>query len=82
MRNLVVFVFGLIFCFSASAQENVELTVYNQNFALVKDQRNLDLKKGLNKIDFKDVASLIEPTSVHFVSLTSPDSCSILEQNY
>jgi len=82
MRNLVVFVLGFVFCFSAHAEENVELTVYNQNFALVKDQRSLDLKKGLNKVDFRDVASLIEPTSVHFVSLTSPDSCYILEQNY
>ncbi|MCK9614968.1 MAG: DUF4139 domain-containing protein [Candidatus Omnitrophica bacterium] len=82
MKNLVIFVFGFLFCFSVCAQENVELTVYNQNFALVKDQRSLDLKKGLNKVDFKDVASLIEPTSVHFVSLTAPDSCSILEQNY
>jgi hypothetical protein len=82
MKNLVIFVFCFLFCFSARAQENVELTVYNQNFALVKDQRSLDLKKGLNKVDFKDVASLIEPTSVHFVSLTAPDSCSILEQNY
>lgn len=82
MRNLVIFILGFFFCFYASAQENVELTVYNQNFALVKDQRNLDLKKGLNKVDFKDVASLIEPTSVHFVSLTAPDSCYILEQNY
>jgi len=81
MRNLVVFVFSFLFCFSAFTQE-VELTVYNQNFALVKDQRSLDLKKGVNKVDFKDVASLIEPTSVHFVSLTAPDSCYILEQNY
>ncbi|MDD4954767.1 MAG: DUF4139 domain-containing protein [Candidatus Omnitrophica bacterium] len=81
MREFAVFVLGFIFCFCASAQE-VELTVYNQNFALVKDQRNLDLKKGVNKVDFKDVASLIEPTSVHFVSLTAPDACYILEQNY
>lgn len=82
MKGFMIFVFGFLLCFSVYAQENVELTVYNQNFALVKDQRSLDLKKGLNKIDFKDVASLIEPTSVHFVSLTAPDSCSILEQNY
>lgn len=82
MKRLMLFAFCFLFHFCIFAQENVELTVYNQNFALVKDQRILDLKKGLNKIDFKDVASLIEPTSVHFVSLTAPDSCYILEQNY
>jgi len=82
MRKIVFFVFVVFFCLSAYAQENVELTVYNQNFALVKDQRYLDLKKGINKIEFKDVASLIEPTSVHFVSVSAPNSSSILEQNY
>lgn len=64
------------------AQEGVEVTIYNQNFALVKDQRYFEFEKGINKIEFKDVAALIEPTSVHFTSLTSPASCNILEQNY
>lgn len=82
MKTLAVFLISFAFYISAVAQENIELTVYNQNFALVKDQRSLDLKKGTNKVAFKDVASLIEPTSVHFVSLTAPDSCYILEQNY
>ncbi len=79
-KYLPVILSGLFFI--TAHAENVELTVYNQNFALVKDQRTFQLKKGLNKIDFTDVASLIEPTSVHFVSLTSPESCTILEQNY
>jgi hypothetical protein len=73
---------GIFVSLSAYAEKNVELTVYNQNFALIKDQRELELKKGVNKIEFKEVASLIEPTSVHFISLTAPESCFILEQNY
>lgn len=84
MKKLSLFVLGFIFaiCLYAQQQEAVELTIYNQNFALVKDQRYFDFKKGLNKVDFRDVAALIEPTSVHFVSLTAPQSCLILEQNY
>ncbi len=61
----------------------VRLTVYNDNFALVKDRRVLDepLKKGINLIRFTDVASTIDATSVYFRSLTDPDA-SVVEQNY
>jgi hypothetical protein len=65
------------------AQEaGVELAVYNQNLALVKDRRSLDLSEGLNQVQFSDVASQIDPTSVHFRSLTDPEGTSVLEQNY
>jgi hypothetical protein len=67
----------------ASAQdEGLELAVYNQNLALVKDPRRLDLSPGLNEVRFGDVAALIDPTSVHFRSLTDPDGTIVLEQNY
>lgn len=82
MKKLVLVILSLLFAASVFAQESVEVTIYNQNFALVKDQRYLEFDKGINKIEFKDVAALIEPTSVHFVSVTSPASCNILEQNY
>ena len=60
----------------------VELAVYNQNLALVKDQRSLELNQGLNEVRFVDVASQIDPTSVHFRSLTDPTGTTVLEQNY
>lgn len=82
MKKLVLVILSLLFATSVFAQGSVEVTIYNQNFALVKDQRYLEFDKGINKIEFKDVAALIEPTSVHFVSVTSPASCNILEQNY
>lgn len=70
----------------ASGQEmerkEVSLTIYNQNFALVRDLRFLQLKEGLNKVRFSDIASQIDATSVHFQSLTAPTECSILEQNF
>ena len=82
MKKLILAVLPLLFAVPVFAQESVEVTIYNQNFALVKDQRYFDLDKGVNKIEFKDVAALIEPTSVHFTSVSSPASCNILEQNY
>jgi hypothetical protein len=82
MKRFALVMLSLLFALPAFAQESVEVTVYNQNFALIKDQRYFDLDKGVNKLEFKDVAALIEPTSVHFNSLTAPASAGILEQNY
>lgn len=62
--------------------EGVELAVYNQNLALVKDRRSMELSKGLNEVRFSDVAAQIDPTSVHFRSLTDPEGTVVLEQNY
>ena len=62
--------------------EGLELAVYNQNLALVKDVRSLDLSEGLNEVRFVDVAALIDPTSVSFRSLTDPEGTGVLEQNY
>jgi hypothetical protein len=68
---------------AAKPETGVRLTIYNDNFALVKDQRMLDepLKKGINVIRFRDVASTIDATSVYFRSLTDPEA-SVVEQNY
>jgi len=67
----------------AQAQgEGVELTVYNQNLALVKDRRALELEEGINEVAFTGVAAQIDPTSVHFRSLTDPQGTVVLEQNY
>ena len=43
---------------------DTEVTVYNQNLALVKEKRGFDLKSGVNSVEYTDVASQIDPTSV------------------
>ncbi len=63
-------------------QTGVAVTIYNVNLGLVKDQRELKLKKGTDELRFKDVASQIIPTSVHIKSLVDPESLQVLEQNY
>lgn len=62
--------------------ESPELTVYNQNFALVKDYRPLTLKTGSNEVLMDDVAALMDPSSVHVKSLTSPRGVRVREQNF
>lgn len=66
----------------ASAPIATEVTIYNQDFALVKEQRNLDLKAGIQDVLIEDVAQTIERESVGLRSLTAPGSISVLEQNY
>jgi hypothetical protein len=48
----------------------------------VKETRSLSLAAGRNEVRFMDVASQINPRTVHMVSLTAPQSLSVLEQNY
>ena len=67
---------------TAQDQSNVAITVYNDGTGLVKDTRHLELPEGLFDLVFMDVASAIDPTSVHFVSLTDPSAIGVLEQNY
>ena len=63
-------------------QKGVSLTVYNQNLGLVKDNREFYFGPGVHEIRFMDVASQINPTTVHLKSLTDPQGIRILEQNY
>jgi Uncharacterized conserved protein len=58
-----------------------EVTVYNNNLALVKERRELELNSGINRIDYTDVAALIDPTSVMFEDTKNKDTA-VLEQNY
>jgi len=63
-------------------EEGVSLTVYNQNFGVVKEVRTLAIDQKLATLQFRDVAKQIDPTSVHFRSLTDPAGTTVLEQNY
>jgi len=65
-----------------SEGNSVAVTVYNNNFGVVKECRPIVFEKGLNTIKFTDVASSIDPTSVSFQCLSSPGKIAILEQNY
>ncbi len=84
MKKLLFLIASMLLAtsFVFAADEGTEITIYNQNFGLVKDRRTLNLKSGVNDIRFSDVAAQIEPTSVFFKSLTDPLNCVIQEQNY
>ena len=67
---------------STSAQRDaVSITVYNQNFGLVREIRTLDLTSGRITLEYGDVASGIQPETVHIRPL-SGGALQVLEQNY
>ncbi len=51
-------------------------------YAIVREQRDYDLKSGSNQLSFSDVAAFIDPTTVSFKSITDPTGTSVLEQNF
>jgi hypothetical protein len=50
-------------------------------YALVRDDRDMQIKQGRSQLSFTDVAALIDPTTVTFSSLTDP-ATRVLEQNF
>jgi hypothetical protein len=67
---------------TASDRQSVNITVYNSNLGLVRETRRLTLPSGRIALRFADVTAQIRPETVHLLSLTSPASLRILEQNY
>ena len=61
---------------------DVALTIYNSDFALVKETRTLALQQGVNEARFTNVTSLLEPDSVVLRDRKDPEGLRILEQNY
>jgi len=58
------------------------LTIYNQNFAVVRDAVPLDLKAGVNEARFAGTTAHVEPDSVILRDPTAKRTLQILEQNY
>jgi hypothetical protein len=52
-------------------EPGVGLTIYNNNFAVVKERREMQFDAGVNTVKFTDVASAIDPTSVNFKCLSA-----------
>jgi len=58
------------------------LTIYNQDFAVVRDWIELSLKKGDNEVAVTNITSKVEPQSVILRDPAGKYAIRILEQNY
>ena len=64
-------------------RDSVQLTIYNsEDLTLVREARSLTLKKGLNKIQYSWVGTLIDPTSVEIRPLEKADQLDVLDTTF
>ena len=66
------FVLVMLVAAVTAARAQTQLTIYNQNFATVKEARTLDLKKGENEVRVTDITAHLEPDSVVLRDLKQP----------
>lgn len=86
MRLFVMFITTIVITMAAFRPasaldiepEKLEISVYNNNLALVKDTRRVALRQGANDVAFEGVASQIKPESVMILG----EAIKVLEQNY
>jgi hypothetical protein len=71
-------------CFGAGGVFGADpaLTIYNQNFAVVRDTVHLHLKAGVNDIKYNDATMHLEPDSVVLRDPSGQQTLQILEQNF
>lgn len=82
MKNSVILLLVAVTLSGATAIAQPALTIYNQNFAVVRDTVSLDLKSGVNTIRFSGMTAHAEPDSVVLRDLTGRHPFQVLEQNY
>lgn len=67
---------------AAKAPEGTALTIYNADFAVVRQAVPLNLKAGVTPITFADTTATLEPDSVVLRDPTGRHQLVVLEQNY
>jgi hypothetical protein len=74
---------SLLLCLPLAAMAaQPSLTIYNQNFAVVRDTVPLDLKAGVNDVRFSDMTATAETDSVILRDPTGAMKLRVLEQSY
>ncbi len=67
---------------SQQDRQEISLTVYNKDLALIRDVRRVSLIKGLNRIAIREVSANIRPETAILTNISHPNSLSLLEQNF
>ena len=80
MKSFPAFLVFSTLALAAGAQP--ALTIYNQNFAVVRDTVPLDLQAGANTVRFAGATAQVEPDSVILRDPAGKHSLQILEQDY
>lgn len=63
-------------------QQAVAVTIYNQDLALVKDERRITLAEGFSRLAFRDVSGQMNSATALLRSVSAPGALSVVEQNF
>ncbi|OYU46176.1 MAG: DUF4139 domain-containing protein, partial [Burkholderiales bacterium PBB4] len=63
-------------------QREVAVTIYNDNLALVKDTRRLQIPTGASSLAFRDVSAKMRPETALLRSVSAPGGLNVWEQNF
>jgi hypothetical protein len=66
---------------TAADREAVAVTVYNDDLALVKERRRVDLPGGLTRLSLRDVAAQMRPETALLRAASGP-ALTLVEQNF
>ncbi len=82
--SFLVTVLIVLCLLSVAADEapNPSLTIYNQDFAVVRQQVPLELKAGTTSVRLTDITAHLEPDSVILRDPSGKRPLQVLEQNY
>jgi hypothetical protein len=67
---------------SIASAESISMTIYNQNFGVVREQFELSLEQGVQAVDFTGMTRTLEPSSVVLRAANGASPFRILEQSY
>ena len=67
---------------TASDQQSVAVTIYNDNLALVKDARRVKLGRELNQLAWREVSAQMRPETAQLRNVSSPAGFRLQEQNF
>ena len=82
LRKCTPVVAIVLFLGVGTVRAQPSLTIYNQNFAVVRQPLALDLKQGVSQVSVTDITMHLEPDSVILRDPTGKRALQILEQNY
>ncbi len=63
-------------------QQEVAVTIYNEQLALVKDLRQVNLSNGFNRLAFREVSAQMRPETALLRSIDHPQGFHLIEQNF
>ena len=84
MKNIIHLVIPIMVALMPGLLQAADpaITIYNQDFGVVREIIPLQLKQGINDISFNDITAHLEPDSVILRDPKQRVSLQILEQNY